>query len=140
MFRKILGFAFFITLAILTWSISLSMSVENVEYLETDMALEYLRDKPEVIFLDLRGKNAIEKEGKIPGAKGGFDKRFLFIQRLRAKKLSKSEEYVIYLNTAGEGELSYKFFKGVLKLDVKLLKGGYSQWVEKGYPLDRGDQ
>ena len=100
-------------------------------------------DNEEIIFVDVRSKDAIEAEGQIEGSVHVPRDMLEFHadQRpdnpLRKEELDPEKKIVVYCGVGGQGTLSTKTLQDMGYSDVSNLTGGTKAWVEAGFILKK---
>lgn len=109
-------------------------SAASVEHVAAAQAAVLLKDKPEVVVLDVRTPGEF-KAGHLPGATNLDYKAPDFRERLG--ELDKSNTYLIHCATGRRSTASLKLLSEQGITNLYHLDGGFVAWEKAGNPVER---
>jgi rhodanese-related sulfurtransferase len=104
------------------------------ENVSVETAAKLLRERKDIVVLDVRTPDEF-KEGHIPGAQNLDFRASDFKQKLG--QLDKSKTYLIHCQAGGRSGQTQKLMQELQFKSVLHLNDGFSEWEEKGQPVEK---
>ena len=118
----------------------LAAAYEVIETVPTEAAIARLAD-PDTVFIDIRDRRALEREGRIPGAfhcPRGMLEFWIDPESPYHKPIfSEGKSYLLYCASAWRSALATKTAVEMGLPKVAHIEGGFSAWKAQGGPIEK---
>jgi len=117
----------------------LGAALAMIETIPTEDAIQLIKDE-NVVFVDLRDRRELEREGRIPGAfhcpRGMLEFWIDPDSPYHKEVFNQDKTYVFYCASAWRSALSARVAQEMGLNPVAHIEGGFGAWVKAGGPVE----